>query len=588
MNPRTIDRRAERARAAAPLAFLASLLATLLPACGPGGPESGAPPGDASSASPAEPAGDPWFEEVARQVGVDFRHRSGHREEFYMPEIMCGGVAMFDYDGDSDLDLYFVQGGDLNPGATDLPGNVLYRNRGDGTFENATEEAGVGDRGYGMGVACGDYDNDGDVDLYVTNAGPNVLYRNNGDGTFTDVTAEAGVGDPGFGTSAAFVDYDGDGNLDLYTMNYVVWSRDREVACRSFGRRDYCSPNSYRAPAPDVLYRNEGNGKFRDVSREAGVAEIFGNGLGVSTGDFDSDGDMDIYVANDQMPNQLWMNQGNGRFRDEALVCGNAVSAEGRAQASMGVISIDIDDDGDLDLFMSHISEETNTLYINTNGRFDDTTAVFGLAAASWDFTGFGLGFHDFDHDGRLDLFIANGRVMMRQHLHDPNDVYAEPDILFRGVADGKYEEIVPRGGTVEKLIATSRGVAFGDIDGDGDIDAAVINRDGPAHIRRNIVGNRGNWIRFRVENRHGSPAVGALVRLEAGGAGRWRRVDPAYSYCSSNDPCVHWGLGATTKVDRVLVRWTDGREATFGPFEAGRTYEIRDADERSGSTGER
>jgi len=556
------------ARAFVPLLVLACL--AVAPGCG----------GSKDGGAPAAAGGDPWFEEVGEAMGIDFVHHSGHRERFYMPEIMVGGVAVLDYDGDGDLDIYFIQSGDFNEGATDLPGNELWRNNGDGSFTNVTAEAGVGDRGYGSGVGCGDYDGDGDIDIYVTNVGPNVLYRNDGNGTFTDVTAEAGVGDPGWGTSCAFTDFDSDGDLDLYVMNYVVWSREREITCNTFWNKeqeDYCSPNSYEAPARDTLYRNEGNGKFTDVTLEAGLGEAFGNGLGVSCADFDGDDDIDLYAANDQVPNQIWINQGNGRFRDEALLRGCALDMEGKPEASMGIAAIDADLDGDLDLFMAHLAGETNTFYLNTDGYFEDTTARFGLAGPSLEFTGFGLGFHDFDHNGVLDLFIANGRVMARRDVYDPDDIYAEPNQLYRGNGDGTYQEIPPRGGTAKPLIETSRAAAFGDLDGDGDTDIVILNKDARAHVLRNRVGGRGNWIRFRVRNARGTDAISATVWIEAGGERQTRLVDPCYSYCASNDPRIHFGLGKTTRVDSVKVRWPHGGgEETFGPFEAGREYEIR------------
>ena len=534
------------------------------------------------SQEPDDRRADPWFEETAEAAGVDFVHDSGHLTEYYMPEIMSGGVAMLDYDGDGALDLYFIQGGSLNTGPANGKANRLYRNRGDGTFEDVTEAAGVGDLGYGMGVACGDYDADGDVDLYVTNVGPNVLFRNDGDGTFTDVSAQAGVNDTGWGASCAFLDFDGDGDLDLFVVNYLTWSRDREIDCYSIGgarNRDYCSPNNYRAPAPDVLYRNDDNGRFVDVSEASGLGAAFGNGLGIACADFDADGDTDVYVANDGTPNQLWINTGNGRFQDQALIRGCAVNRHGFAEAGMGVIAVDIEADGDLDLFMSHLANESNTCYLNNGGLFDDATAALGLSAPSWNYTGFGLGFFDFDHDGHLDLFLANGRVKMRRHRLDPHDPYAEPDLLFRGLPGGGFEEATPPGGTTRSLLGTGRAAAFGDIDNDGDIDIVQFNKDNRAYVLRNTAGNRGHWIMFHVLGRQGSLAVGATLRIRAAGKTYRRLVDPAYGYCTSNDPRIHCGLGSAAKVESVTVRWPTGTEESFGPFESGKVYVLREAD---------
>ncbi|MCH7813895.1 MAG: VCBS repeat-containing protein, partial [Planctomycetes bacterium] len=311
-----------------------------------------------------------WFEEVAEQSGLTFRHVRTPVVRYWLPEIMSGGAGLFDYDNDGDMDLYLVQAGDLDPTATDKPGNRLYRNRGDGTFDDVTAAAGVADTGYGDGCACGDYDGDGDVDLYVTNVGPNALYRNNGDGTFTDVTAAAGVGDPGWGCSAAFFDYDADGDLDLMVVNYVIWSIQAEIKCAIItGEQDYCSPSNYNAPAPDTLYRNEGDGTFVEVSEAAGLRAAYGNGLGICCGDYNLDGRLDIYVANDASPNQLWHNTGRGGFRDDALLAGCSVNANGTTEAGMGVAGVDLDNDGDLDLFMTHLRNETHTLYLN-HGAF--------------------------------------------------------------------------------------------------------------------------------------------------------------------------------------------------------------------------
>jgi hypothetical protein len=562
-----------------PLALLwALIVASPLSACRhqPAG-------GEAGTVVASEPSG-PWFREVIAASGIDFRHTSGQSGRFWFPEAEIGGVGLLDYDEDGDLDVYFVQGGSLDPAASERPGNALYRNLGDGTFEDVTAAAGVGDTGYGMGCACADYDGDGDTDLYVTNLGPNVLYRNNGDGTFEDVTAEAGVGDASWGASATFLDYDGDGNLDLFVTNYVNWSPQTERNCyRREGQRDYCSPSVYNSPARDTLYRNNGDGSFSDVSVAANLAGAFGNGLGVATGDFDLDGRVDVYVANDAVPNQLWMNTGDGRFTDRAITSGCAVNVGGLAEAGMGVAAVDVDNDGDLDLFMSHLRDESNTFYRNRDGFFDDVSAEIGLGGPSLAFTGFGLGFHDFDHDGRLDLYVANGRVRVVAPEHDPDDPYAEPNQLFRGRPDGTFEEVLPRGGTSEPHIATSRGAAFGDLDNDGDIDIVVINKDGAPHLLLNVASSSGGSITFRVLDRRGTDAIGAVVHLSAAGASQWRAVQPGSSYCSSNDPRIHYGLGSATTVEQVTVNWPDGSKESFGPFEVGGLHELRQGRGESG-----
>jgi hypothetical protein len=528
---------------------------------------------------------DLWFQDMSATARLDFRHTSGHDARFWFPEIMTGGVGLLDYDRDGYLDLYFVQGGTLDPSAHDRPGNRLYRNHGDWTFKDVTSTAGVGDTGYGMGCACGDYDGDGDIDLYVTNVGPNVLYRNNGDGTFTDVTTAAGVGDASWGVSCAFVDYDGDRHLDLLMANYIHWSHEVELDCFSrSGVPDYCSPRNYNAPACDTLYRNEGDGTFSNVTAAAGLARSFGHGLGVACADFNLDGRLDFYIANDATANQLWLATDDGTFADDALISGCAFNRYGWAEAGMGVAAVDLESDGDPDLFMTHLHEETNTLYLNQNGSFVDATARVGLAAPSVALTGFGMGFADFDHDGHLDLYVANGRVKLVGQLYREDDPYAEPNQLFRGRGDLGFEAVLPRGGTSKPLVGTSRAAAFGDLDNDGDVDIVVVNKDGEPHLLQNIAGSRGNSVVFRVRDRRGHDALGALVGVDAGGRRYWRTVQRGYSYCASNDPRAHVGLGAATRVDAVEVRWRDGRTEWFGPFAAGGVYELREGSGRSGS----
>ncbi|MFB3133895.1 MAG: CRTAC1 family protein [Rhodothermales bacterium] len=534
-----------------------------------------------------EPAGEhaeaeaAWFHEGAREAGVDFVHVRAQTLRHWFPEIMSGGAAWLDYDGDGDLDLYLVQGGDLDPHTAERPGNRLFRNRGDGAFEDVTEAAGVGDQGYGMGCAVGDYDGDGDLDLYVTNVGPNVLYRNAGDGTFEDVTTQAGVGHPGWGTSAAFIDYDDDGHLDLYVVNYIDWSPEQEITCFAGGTRDYCHPENYNASATDVLYHNAGDGTFVDRTRASGIFRAKGNGLGLTHGDFNGDGLADFYVANDGNPNQLWINQGDGAFTDQALRSGSAVNRQGSAEAGMGVVAADLENDGDLDLFITHLRDETNTLYRNQEGLFEDATVRTGLSTPSIPYTGFGVGLADFDHDGALDLYVANGRVG-RTLASLGEDPYGEPNQLFRGLGDGRFEEVMPRGGLARPLIGTSRAAVFGDYDGDGDIDVLVVNNDGRAHLLENQVGHRGRWILFRVVDRRGRNAIGARVRITAAGRRQWRLVQRAYSYLSSNDPRVHFGLAEAEQVEEVMVVWPGGRQESFGPFAAGAVHELREGGGKS------
>jgi hypothetical protein len=546
-----------------------ALALTLLLACGP--PPDGAP----RSADP-ESTGTPWFEEVAAEVGLDFVHRSGHDGRFLMPEIMGGGAALVDLDGDGDLDVYLVQGGDLRASRADRPGNRLYRNRGDGTFEDVTAGSGADDRGYGMGVAAGDVDGDGDLDLYVTNVGPDVLLRNEGGGRFTDVTAAAGLGDPGWGASAAFFDPDLDGDLDLFVTRYLDWSIDKEIDCYSdFGAPDYCSPQSYDAPVPDLFYRNLGDGTFRDDSAVTGIADVAGTGLGAVVADFDGDGAPELFVANDGMPDRLWFHRPDGTFEDRALLAGCAVDLDGKAKAGMGVTVADLDFDGDPDLLVCNLHQESDSLFRNDGGTFTDATAVLGLGAVSRPFTRFGMGWVDFDDDGHLDLFQANGRVALHAtRLAD--DPFAEPNLLFHGLPGGGFEEVIPRGGTARPLLATSRAAAFGDVDGDGGVDVLIVNRDAPVHLLRNVVPDRGRWIAFDVLDRSGAPALGATLTLRAGDRTVVHEIHSASSYLTANPPRVHLGLGHLDRVTDVRVRWGDGGETAFGNHGAGRIVTLK------------
>jgi hypothetical protein len=556
-----------RALAAAALGSLAAMATAACDKTAPSPMPAGGSGASARSARPAA-AGAPWFEEVAARSGFDFRHVRAFKKRFWFPELVGSGLAWIDYDGDGNLDLYCVQSGDLAPEGHDQPGNKLYRNKGDGTFEDVTDTAGVGDKGYGMGCCVGDYDGDGDPDLYVTNVGTNVLYRNNGDGTFTDVTAEAGVGHSGWSTSCGFFDCDGDGDLDLFVVNYVRWAPEREVNCKStYGDRDYCAPNNYNAPSQSVLYRNDGGGHFTDVSEEAGLLAAFGNGLGLALVDFDRDGKLDAYVSNDGNPNQLWINQGGGKFVDKALLAGCAVNRNGAAEASMGTVPVDIDDDGWIDLFITNLRGETNTFYFNKKGVFTDRTPQTGLTMPSLQYTGFGDGFADFDLDGRLDLYVVNGRVGFWKPTLSEADPYVEPNQLFRGLDGARFEEVQPQGGIATTHYGVGRGAAFGDYDNDGDVDVAYIENNGSVRLLKNIAARQGHWIELRIVNAKGADALGASVSLRAGGRTIFREIAPCSSYASSNDPRAHFGLGPAASVDEVVVTWPGGARESFGPL---------------------
>ena len=526
--------------------------------------------------SPDTSAVMPWFEDIADRAGIRFVHHSGHRDKFYLPEIIGGGAALFDMDNDGDLDLYLVQSGNLFAPADKQGGNRLYRNRGDGTYDDVTAGSGADVPGYGMGVAAGDFDNDGNTDLYVTNFGGNVLLKGDGRGHFADVTAKAGVASSGWSTSAAFLDYDGDGDLDLVVAHYLNWQRSAEVECYSLtGVPDYCSPKTYDLPSHSALYRNNGNGTFTDDTDRAGLRAATGNGLGVAAGDVNGDGRIDIFVANDGTPNHLWLNRAGARFENAALAMGCAIDLDGKPKAGMGVSLADVDGDGDLDLLVVNLDGESDSFYRNEKTFFRDDAAAVGLRTISRPFTRFGAALLDFDNDGLLDLYEANGRVGRQSTMYS-SDPYAEPNLLFRGVAGPRFEEVKPRGGTTQPLVGSSRAAAFGDVDNDGGIDIVVVNRDARPYLLRNVVAGRGHWAMLRVLDEHGRDALGAELTMTVGSGAIRRDVRAAYSYLASNDPRVHVGLGKETAVRDVRVRWPDGRRERFGDVAGDKVTVIR------------
>src|SRR5438034_5697978 len=428
----------------------------------------------------------PVFRDVAAQTGLKFHHFTGTIGQYYMPEIMGAGVALFDYDNDGDLDVYLVQGTMLDPTQDPRrarfppppgwkPGNRLFRNllseTGKLGFVDVTEKAGVGHVGYGMGVAVGDYDNDGFQDLYVTNFGHNVLYHNNGDGTFTDVTGQVGVDDARWSTSAAFLDYDGDGYLDLFVANYVDFTVKGNKRCHATtGELDYCTPIAYKA-VPSRLFHNLGNGKFIDVTAFSGIGSSYGPALGVVCADFNGDERTDIYVANDTAANRLWLNQGDGTFRETALEAGVAYNVDGLPKAGMGVTAEEVNNDGKLTILVTNLSREGATLFRgNGKGMFDDATIQYGLAEPTVALTGFGAKWFDYDNDGRLDLFIANGAVTIVESLRGNPYPYAQTNLLFHNEG-GSYRDVSKTAGPAFQVAEVSRGAAFGDIDNDGALD---------------------------------------------------------------------------------------------------------------------
>ena len=540
------------------------------PAATPSTPET--TPATAPATTPAPPqTGEALLTEATDDWGLDFTHRAGAGGDLLFPEMMGGGVAVFDPDGDGDLDLYFVNGATQLGTAADGPTNRLYLQDG-GRFTDATEGSGLADPSYGTGVAVGDMDNDGHEDVFVANFGPDKLFKGRGDGTFDDVTQSAGItagSDPNleWSSSAAFCDIDRDGFLDLYVVRYVIY--DRSVTCTDkAGRREYCGPNSFEGRT-DVLWHNQGDGTFRDISARAGIQEVTGAGLGVVCEDLDDNGWVDIYVANDGDPNQLWMNQGDGTFLDDALIMGSSVNAAGLYEAGMGVVAADFDNDADFDLFLTHLRDETNTFYRNlgTGIGFADETAQVGLALASTPFTGFGTAPFDVDLDGDLDLGIVNGRVTRGEPLTDalpePWRFYAESNLLYLNDA-GSFRLSGPEASAFTDGIEVSRGLATGDLDGDGDLDVVTTNIESPARLYR-ATPPSGHWLMVdAIDPRLNRRALGTRIVLEAGGQRQTRTIQSAMSYLSSSDPRAHFGLGAVDRVDALRIRWPDGLEETF------------------------
>ena len=507
------------------------------------------------------------FKEVADQVGLKFQHYNGMTGKFYLPEITGSGAALFDFDNDGDLDVFIVQGNVIEPNSK--PNSTLFGKlfRNDLipsktlSFTDVTQKSGIVATGYGMGAAVGDINNDGLPDLYLSNLGSNQMYLNKGDGKFVDVTKESGTDDPRWSTSASFFDYDRDGWLDLMIVNYADFSVSNSPNCfAATTAKDYCTPRVFRAPG-NRLFHNKGNGSFEDVTTTAGVDKEFGHGLGVVTADFNNDGWIDIYVANDGDQNQLWINQKNGRFVNDALLAGCAVNRNGQAEAGMGVDAGDFDGNGTDDIFITHLMDETNTLYLNLGeGLFEDRTREAGLGMPGRRFTGFGTFFFDYDNDGWLDLFVANGAVQLLPELVRQKNPFplGQPDQLFRNTGKGSFVEIVDE--PEFSLLEVGRGAAFGDVDNDGDTDFLVTNNNGPARLFLNQVGNRNHWLGLRVVGKAGRDMLGAQVEIVVDDKTILRRrVRTDGSYLSGNDPRVLAGLGGATRVKAVRVRWPGG-----------------------------
>ena len=518
------------------------------------------------------------FTEVTEEAGIRFVHDAGDEGNFSLPEITGAGAGFFDADGDGDLDIYLLQGGrptdpaGPRPGA---PGNALYLQGPPGSFTDASAASGTADTGYGMGLAAGDFDGDGRTDLFVTNYGPDVLYRNLGEGRFEDVTASAGVAGVGWSSSAAFCDYDADGRLDLYVTRYVR-NDPGKLCTQQDGSRDYCSPQVFPG-AHDYLYRNLGGGRFEDVSLAAGLRAVHAPGLGVVCHDFDGDGRLDFYVANDGEANQLWLNQGGDGFADDAFLAGVALNDAGRPEAGMGIALGDVDHDLDLDLFITHVADETNTLYRSDGADFGlafaDRTGPSGLGPASMAMTGFGTGFVDLDLDGALDLVVANGRVQRKPPLPGALGdafwkVFGEPNQVFRNSGarggDALFADFDSTG-DFPAIIEVSRGLALADYDEDGDLDLLLANAEGPARLYRNDFERAGSALRVSTLDRNGRLSFPTVVTaIFSGGSRSVRRADPGGSYLATGDPRAFFAVPSGEQVDEFIVVWPDGAREAF------------------------
>jgi enediyne biosynthesis protein E4 len=522
--------------------------------------------------TPVAPTPQPWFEDAAKEWGVDFTYQNGAKGNFHIKEVTGGGAALFDYDNDSDLDLYVVQG-------SAVEGNALFENVG-GIFVNRSQSSGADDNGYGIGVATGDYDNDGDVDLYVTNIGVNALLRNDGNGKFTDVTTFSGTEDEGFSACSAFGDLDGDGDLDLVVTKYLDSALITDRECLdAHSQRTYCNPTIYDAPMPDTLFINNGDGTFTDATESSGLASVKGTGLGVFISDLTGDALPDIFIANDAMPDRLWVNQGDGTFIDEAMHRNIATDDSGMAKAGMGATPVDFDQDGDFDVFVTNIYGESDSFYKNEGDFFQDITRRTGLSAETRAYTRWGIAFVDFNNDGLLDLYETTGGVVSGPNSYSDDDPLAEPNLLFVQGEKGRFSKVIPQGGTRELLIGSSHGVASGDIDGDGGIDLVVVNSNKPVNILKNVLTDRGNWIAYTLLNKHGAPAIGATMEVVLNnGRSLFSQVQTSLGYASVHSPTLHFGIGKHA-IEKVVITWKGGSQQVFENPDLNRMYTLKNAE---------
>jgi hypothetical protein len=515
----------------------------------------------ATNQTPATKKPSVTFEEVSpKSSRITWVHNNAHSAERWLPETVGAGCAFFDYDDDGWMDIYLVNSGPSDFYAPPAPlKNALYRNNHDGTFTDVTDKAGVAGGTFGMGVAAGDYDGDGRQDLYVTSYGRNILYRNNGDGTFADVTTKAGVAAPGWSTCAVWFDYDNDGKLDLFVSSFVFYDKSQNLYCTDESkRRYYCVPRFFK-PQPSHLFHNRGDGTFADVSKESGIADSPGKSFGAVATDVNGDGLLDLFVANDTMPNFLFVNKGGGKFEEVGLAAGVAYSEAGRPRSGMGVDAADYDGDGWQDLFVANIDQEFFSLYRNQRDlTFTDEPGEIGPATQL--LSGWGLKFFDYDDDGDCDLLLVNGHPDDLIEMRVARVKYREPLLLFENTGRG-FRNVSAQSGTVFAQGFSGRGMAVGDFDNDGDLDVLVSNNGEPPLLLRNEGGSRNNWLGLQLVATKSNPAaVGAVITWQAGGVKRSRLKSAGGSYLASHDPREILGLGDATKIDAVEIRWPSGK----------------------------
>ncbi|MHB8901479.1 MAG: CRTAC1 family protein, partial [Thermoguttaceae bacterium] len=513
------------------------------------------------------------------ESGIRFRHNDGGSGEGYIVEGVVGGLALLDFDNDGLIDIYFLHGRALKGTNLETPlRNALYRNLGNWTFADVTEETGVGEGGYGLGVTAADYDNDGDQDLYLNNFGPNVLYRNNGDGTFSDATAEAGVGNGDkVGAGTTFLDIENDGDLDLYVGNYVDFTYDNHVPIVVGSQRFHAGPRFY-SPVPDTLYRNNADGTFTDVSMASGIGSLAGYAMGLVCGDFDDDGDCDVFICHDESANFLFRNDGRGKFEEVALVAGVAYDFNGKENSSMGVDCGDYDNDGRLDLFMTDYQAEMPVLYHNLGqGLFEDATSAAGITNDLYPHVTWGTALADLDNDGDRDLFVACGHFDRIEEIDDRTALKV-PNFVLMNMGAGTFVDVSKSCGDGLKVVESSRGVGGDDLDNDGDLDMVVLNTNAAPTILRNDLDRQNRWLEIDLEGtRSNRDAVGARVRVVAGDLVQVAEVHSGRGYQSHFGSRLQFGLGSRQKVDRVEVRWPGGTSEMFSDINSDHLLRLKE-----------